>query len=486
MTNFGGKRVDSQSAFSLCGLSVLWNTFRLIRTLWGKLGMAESWFEFNIWFRCAGCGEHNSESSYGNHSQPDKKFLDAVIMSFRENYPFCKQCGQPGGVQRQIEYRELTQEELVRKGLLITSREASKAITDLVGEVPSDLSALCIMRAELLPPLPSSPPGIPIIDKLSAAQEGRLRQFRDESLEIDRSMEPLNREVGIDLINEVYRRCGETQPIILFFSSPAMCIRALEDLRAVADEILPPITKGSDRNVASDLWGRLENALQRYSIEFRTQVENQLRSEAKDKLESHFKKWRRLHHVDLKRGGQYWNLLERGLRNSLAAQLSLPLRTRLETELLVPVWHQLQHQLRRELRNQLLNEFGTNRTGFKELHFEVFSGEFLGCDVQVFYKFCQELGVRYEDEDSALLDLWINFRRALHWWLPRDGIVFISERPRALRLDEQGRLHSDTDMACKYSDGWGFYAQAPADVAEPDTRVDSPDEDDYLYFIGLT
>ena len=90
--------------------------------------------------------------------------------------------------------------------------------------------------------------------------------------------------------------------------------------------------------------------------------------------------------------------------------------------------------------------------------------------------------MRYEDEDSALLDLWINLRRSLHWWLPRDGVVFISERPITLHLDEQGRLHSDTDMACKYSDGWGFYAshaQAPAAVAEPDTR---PDEDDYLYF----
>jgi hypothetical protein len=445
------------------------------------VGMAESWFEFDTWFRCSGCGAHNSESSYGNHSQPDKKFLDAVIMSFRESYPFCKQCGQvAGGVQRQIEYRQLTQEELVRRGLLITSREASKAITDLIGEVPTALGPLCIIRAEPLPPLPSPPPKIHMIDKLSAAQEGRLRQFRDESLEIDRSVQPLNKETGIDLVNEVYRRCGEAQPIIMFFSSPVMCINALEDLRAIVDEIFPPIAKGSDRNVASDLWGRLENALQPYSIEFRTQVENLLRSEAKDKLESHFKRWRR--HVGLESGGQFWNLLERRLRNSLATQLSLPLRTRLETELLVPVWHRLQHQLRRELRSQLLNEFGTCRTGFNRVHYEVFSGEFLGCDVQVFYRFCQELGVRYEDEDSALLDLWINLRRSLHWWLPRDGVVFISERPITLHLDEQGRLHSDTDMACKYSDGWGFYAshaQAPAAVAEPDTR---PDEDDYLYF----
>ncbi len=445
--------------------------------------MAEYWFQFDVWFCCAGCGEHNSESSYGNHTQPDKKFLDAVIMSFRESYPFCKQCGQPaGGVQRQIEYRQLTQEELVRKGVLITSREANKAITELVGEIPSDFSAPCIMRAELLPPLPPPPPGSNEIHKLSAAQENRLRQFRNESLEIDRSVEPFNKEAGIDLVNEVYRRSAEPQPIIMFFSSPAMCVHALEDLRAIVDEIFPPIAKDTDRNAGSDLWGRLENALRRHKSELRIQLESQLKSQVADELESHFEKWQRLRPLDLKRGGQFWNLLERRLRNSLAPQLSLPLRTQLETELLIPLWYRLQHQLRRELRDQLLNEFGTYKTGFNRSHLEVLSGEFLGCDIQVFYKFCQELGVRYEDEDSALLDLWMNLRRSLHWWLPCDGIVFISEQPITLHLDEQGRLHSDTEMACKYSDGWGFYAshaQAPAAVAEPDTRSD---EDNYWYF----
>ena len=54
----------------------------------------------------------------------------------------------------------------------------------------------------------------------------------------------------------------------MFFSSPVMCIHALEDLRAIVDEIFPPIAKDTDRNVASDLWGRLENALQRYSMSF--------------------------------------------------------------------------------------------------------------------------------------------------------------------------------------------------------------------------
>ena len=44
------------------------------------------------------------------------------------------------------------------------------------------------------------------------------------------------------------------------------------------------------------------------------------------------------------------------------------------------------------------------------------------------------------------------------WWWPRQDAVILTERPRVLARDAQGRLHSETSQAIEYPDGWGVYA----------------------------
>ncbi len=66
--------------------------------------------------------------------------------------------------------------------------------------------------------------------------------------------------------------------------------------------------------------------------------------------------------------------------------------------------------------------------------------------------------MRYLPDQTALLDLWLRQSRGLHWWFPYEGIVLASERHTELHLDDRGRLHHATKMACRYGDGWGVYA----------------------------
>lgn len=44
------------------------------------------------------------------------------------------------------------------------------------------------------------------------------------------------------------------------------------------------------------------------------------------------------------------------------------------------------------------------------------------------------------------------------WVVPHEGVVWLSERPRSLLVDERGRLHSRNDAALAYADGWKVYA----------------------------
>jgi hypothetical protein len=43
------------------------------------------------------------------------------------------------------------------------------------------------------------------------------------------------------------------------------------------------------------------------------------------------------------------------------------------------------------------------------------------------------------------------------WWWPHEKFVVVSDRPLALHRDEQGRLHSATEAAISFRDGWGCY-----------------------------
>jgi len=53
---------------------------------------------------------------------------------------------------------------------------------------------------------------------------------------------------------------------------------------------------------------------------------------------------------------------------------------------------------------------------------------------------------------------WGEINRSCGWWWPYEGSVILTDRPETLHLDAQGRLHSTSEMATRYRDGWGLYA----------------------------
>jgi hypothetical protein len=67
------------------------------------------------------------------------------------------------------------------------------------------------------------------------------------------------------------------------------------------------------------------------------------------------------------------------------------------------------------------------------------------------------LGVRGAGE-VPLLQAWIRQAQACHWWLPFEGIVFVSERPRHLGVDARGRPHGEGGAAIEYGDGTTVFA----------------------------
>lgn len=74
------------------------------------------------------------------------------------------------------------------------------------------------------------------------------------------------------------------------------------------------------------------------------------------------------------------------------------------------------------------------------------------------YDFCRKIGAECTPEQNELLDLWVEESRECHWWWPYKGLVFASDHPDSLHVDDQGRLHAEDRLAISYTDGWGIYA----------------------------
>jgi hypothetical protein len=73
-----------------------------------------------------------------------------------------------------------------------------------------------------------------------------------------------------------------------------------------------------------------------------------------------------------------------------------------------------------------------------------------------FYDFFNQV-CGLKEETAKLTGLW-KIAQSAGWFIPHEKLCWISERPVELHKDAEGRLHNETGMALRYSDGWGVYA----------------------------
>ena len=132
-------------------------------------------------------------------------------------------------------------------------------------------------------------------------------------------------------------------------------------------------------------------------------------------------------------------LLRDQLGDQLHGQLWDQLRSQLSDQLRGQLWDQLSDQLRDQLRAYLCGN--------------------LWCAWEAFYAAAGEIVGGYESALQNHLDLWCRQAREMHLWWPYSNVALISERPRKLHLDQEGKLHHETDLAIEYADGWGIFAQ---------------------------
>ena len=119
------------------------------------------------------------------------------------------------------------------------------------------------------------------------------------------------------------------------------------------------------------------------------------------------------------------------------------------------LWDQLGDQLGDQLWGQLGGQLGDQL--WDQLNWSYFAGQHW-CAWEVFYDFCNRIGVTYTDEQRSTLNLWLEQSQACHWWWPMNGVCILTERHTLLTVDDRGRLHNESGPAAMYADGWALFA----------------------------
>ncbi len=248
------------------------------------------------------------------------------------------------------------------------------------------------------------------IKKLTKKQEILLQNTLQKWLAIGRRTAPLNRDKVKVILNKFYKRINKKNPNILFFSSPLMCLIAYYFLYNL--KILKFKDKNSQiqSNLDSQFWSPIQSQLW-------YQLDSQLYSKIDSQLDSQ---------------------LQSQLYSQLHSQIDFQLNSHLQSK----IRFQLQSQPQSQFQSQINNYFG--------------GGEW--CSWEIFYDFCNQIGVQYTKKEKSLLNLWKEQCEEMHWWFPYENVVLVSEHPKFIKIDKLGRLHSENSKALEYSDGWGFYS----------------------------
>lgn len=301
---------------------------------------------------------------------------------------------------------------------------------------------------------------------------------------LGRSTEPLNRAAATEAICALYEAIGRKRPLVLFFSSPLMCILAWGALRSAGPSCWGQYLQRRSLFWASCVGDNLWELLDRDCFAWISFVVDQF---LPDGTYAPVSRWveRRMAEPQLNTlydelasamSERRETMLDPQLDAHISRQIgeSLPYNTwgwRLGRELEIllsfdeksvdrfwnPLADQLAEQLRNHRREHLVDQVSDRLydNPYHQVH-RSFWGNWSESRV-VLWDYCNSIEADSPAEKS-MLDLWLTQRQHCHWWFPYERLVLVSERPRILRFDAAERLHNADGAAVEYADGYVSYA----------------------------
>lgn len=238
------------------------------------------------------------------------------------------------------------------------------------------------------------------ITELTPEQEKLREEYFEEGLRRGRDCTPIDEGSAAPIFGEIYEQVDRKQPEVLYFDSPISCRLAYTFMEQY---------RGRDM----DAWRKLKRSFPDSDLDW---------DSVYDQIHKGFRELNGLPWRAVWKHG--WCLLEGASDDENAA-----------------IWKQILTTCKKRIRSVGV---GKLFEGQHWLHWHFF------------YRFCREIGVVFEEKQNTILDIW-DKESHLHWWWPYEDVVIACRKPEALRLDPEGRLHSENRPAVEYADGFNLF-----------------------------
>ena len=347
------------------------------------------------------------------------------------------------------------------------------------------------------------------IKKLTKKQISKLPECREKWLKIGLSVEKADRSLAEKAVDEAYEKVGLIPPKIkIWLMSPMQGVIGAEYLRLlvekikitgigaqVTDQVRNQVMDQAEDQVEVRVWNQVLEQVEKQVFEqvedqvevrvwnqvlnqvgnqVREQVRNQVGAQVVAQVRDQVCDQVRDQVVDQVRAqvvDQVWDQVVDQVRDQLMDQVRDQVRHQIDNQVWEQVGNQVRAQVWEQVRNQIDNQVRAqvceqvrhqiDNQVWDQIRAQVWEqvwragyGSHDANWLGFFEFFKQELNFEICDKLTPLMKL------AEHcgWWWPFKGAVILTEKPNSIHRDQENRLHSMTEAALSYPDGWRVYA----------------------------
>jgi hypothetical protein len=270
------------------------------------------------------------------------------------------------------------------------------------------------------------------IEKLTPEQIAKFPEWVDRYVKLGLSTEPADFEKASAAALRAYELLKLRKPmIVLRVGSPYACavggalafwmLRQLKvtSLVQVWDQVGDQVWDQVGDQVGDQVWAQVRDQVG-------DQVWAQVRDQVRDQVRA--KVW-----------DQVWAQVRAKVWDQVWAQVRAQVGDQVWDQVGAKVWDQVRDQVGEFSKQGVSNDYGGNLWHAGWVSFVTFMRDVVGIDIH------QKFSI---EEDLSASCGWV-------WW--HQNVLAISDRPRLINRDEQGRLHSELGPAIAYRDGWELH-----------------------------
>jgi hypothetical protein len=283
-------------------------------------------------------------------------------------------------------------------------------------------------------------------NSLTAAQQQMLVGVRDEWIRVGLSTEPADFELAERALVGIYREGGLPPPryVVRLASPLAGAIGQAYALRMVRAQVNAQV----DDQVAAQVDAQV-------AAQVRAQVNAQVDAQVADQV-----------------ADQVHDQVRAQVNAQVAAQVDAQVNAQVhdqvydqvDAQVAAQVDDQVADQVAAQVHDQVYDQVAEWRGGW--------NGGNLWAGWCSYYDAMGKLGVKA----CVRLEPTRALSRSCGWWWSFRDFAILTDRPRVLRRDDRGRLHSETSPALLYRDGWALHVwhgiRVPRDWIEDRANLD--------------